>query len=70
MISDNAPNMKAMRGEVATKYPLIQVLECSAHGLNLLINDISDLDRYSDIIEATKMIVLEVGVIDIYKKIN
>lgn len=57
VVTDNAKNMKKAWGIISKKYPHITTYGCVAHGLNLLINDIINLDSFKEIIEDGKEVI-------------
>lgn len=59
-MSDNASNMKAMWSIASSKYPHILYYGCSAHALNLLIQELRKLEMIQKIINTDKSIVREI----------
>jgi hypothetical protein len=49
--------MKKAWGIISKKYPHINTYGCVAHGLNLLIKDIINLDSFKEIIEDSKEVI-------------
>ncbi len=59
-MTDNAPNMVLLRSKISNKYKHIFSIGCSAHALNLLIQDIIKTDDISLIYKMTRNIVVEI----------
>lgn len=60
VVTDNAANMKSAWRLLKKKYPRLNVYGCVAHGLNLLMHDISNLGYFKLVIENGKKIVKEI----------
>lgn len=57
IITDNASNMRSAWRKIQTLYPHIDCIGCTAHGLNLLFNDITKIDHLKSFYEDCKKIV-------------
>jgi hypothetical protein len=57
VVTDNAPNMRASWKIIMNRYPWISAYGCAAHGVNLVIKDITELPENSITIrDASKII--------------
>lgn len=57
VVTDNASNMKADWKIVKDNFPDVSTVGCAAHGLNLLLQDISKIGTFNLIITKSKEII-------------
>ena len=60
LVTDNAANMKAAWGIVQDTFPHITPIGCAAHGLNLLLGDIMNLQTMQTLYKKAKKVVKHV----------
>lgn len=57
LVTDNGSNMKAAWDIITDKYPSITAFGCFAHGMNLVMNDIMNLQTMQNILKKAKRVV-------------
>lgn len=60
VLTDNGRNMTAAQDVVTLKYPHIIRVNCAAHILNLLVNDLCKLESVNSFLKAAKEVVKEI----------
>ncbi|XP_024006640.1 uncharacterized protein LOC112083140 [Eutrema salsugineum] len=51
LVTDNAPNYKAVRKHLVEKFPIVAWSPCAAHCINLILEDVSELPAVQNLVQ-------------------